>query len=147
MYVDVSATMNLGGYAWGGQGFAVTHGMLPDSLCNPRLQSTQFSLGLVPKEDIPWDSDHPFALNPPTTFILQYSDQLVRDAFPDVPTTSGHAFNALLWTPFNAAWNIDAFLHLSAADQSAPVPEPGTIMLLGLGLAAAARARRKNKQK
>jgi hypothetical protein len=113
---------------------------LPGNSCGG--SSTQFSLHqMTPPLDHPWQSDDPRSLGPPPIFILSYTDSLVRDAFPEVPTTD---FNALLFTVGDlAAWNFMASVELQAINDAAPVPEPGTLALLGLGLAAAARARRR----
>jgi hypothetical protein len=73
--------------------------------------------------------------------LLYYSDLLVQDAFPDVPTSTG----ALLGTFDLAGGPVVSFSGtgtLRAVDQTAAVPEPGTLTLLGLGLAAVARRAR-----
>ena len=140
MVVDLSGSITIGGHTWTGGGLGFTHAQLPGDSCSGS-NLTQFSLhSLTAPPDHPWQSDHPFALGPPPAFVLSYEDLLIRDAFPDVPTTSG----AWLFTVSSGhdAWNLTAALDFRAVEQSAPVPEPGTLALLGLGLAAAARARK-----
>lgn len=144
MAVDVSGSVTIGGHTWTGGGLGFTHASLPGGNCLGG--HTQFSLHeMTPPPDIPWTSDHPFALAPPNLFILSYRDLLVQDAFPSVPTTaSGSPFNASLFSVSEmAAWNVFGALQLEAVNQTAPVPEPGTLTLLGIGLAAAARVRKR----
>jgi hypothetical protein len=144
MVVDLSGSVTIGGYTWTGGGHGFTHADLPGNSC---FQSfTQFSLeGLTPPPDLPWTSDEPFTLGPPTTFVLSYRDLLIQDAFPYVPTTlPGRPFNSSLWNVGDMdSWTVFAALQLEAVNQPAPIPEPGTLTLLGIGLAAAARARKR----
>ncbi|HJU42863.1 MAG TPA: PEP-CTERM sorting domain-containing protein [Vicinamibacterales bacterium] len=138
MMVDVSASVTIGGHTWSGGGLGFTHAALPGANCTSSFNFTQFSLhSMTPPTDTSWD----LGLAMSNVFILSYVDQLVQDAFPDVPT----AFGASLWTltSFSGQSELNAGLRWRSVEQTAPVPEPGTLTLVGLGLAAAARARRK----
>jgi hypothetical protein len=109
--------------------------------CNPNSDRTQFLLfGLMaPRPDIPWDLSFPAFSS---VYVLDYTDLLVQDAFPDVPTTLRASLGPVVDLG-GGGWNFHAGFDLRAVNQTTPVPEPGTMVLLGIGLAAAVRARRR----
>jgi len=138
MTVGLSASLNIGGYTWSGGGLGFTQAQLPGTTCAAPGQSqhTQFSLhAMAPPTDSPWD------VTGPRIFILDYRDLLVQDAFPDVPTNAFPTALLFTVTDTQGRWALMAGLDLRAVEQTAPIPEPGTLALLGIGLAAAARAR------
>jgi hypothetical protein len=133
--VPVSGSLTLPGVSYGLSGSGFTHGKLPGTTCSPGWSDTQFLFGISDPTDTPWP-----VLG--TGFMeLWYTDLLVRDAFPAVPTTNGLGFQI--------RDQVGSFLvmgngNLQAAmpEQPTPVPEPATMTLFGLGLAAALRRAR-----
>jgi hypothetical protein len=141
MTVDAGASLTIGGHTWNGNVRGLTQSLVPGMECNPNSDHTQFLIfGLMaPRADIPWDLSFP-AFH--SLYLLDYRDLLVHDAFPDVPTTRGAHLGPIAGLT-GGGWTFSAGLDLRAVNQTTPVPEPGTMVLLGIGLAAAARARRK----
>lgn len=115
-----------------------THAALPGSNCEPPTGGltnggfTQFGIGA-------WTgpADAPFDISQ-RLLILSFRDQLVRDTFPESPTTN-FAGLFLVDSPRGGEWGFDGEIDLHALDQSTPVPEPATMTLFALGLAALAR--------
>jgi hypothetical protein len=138
MTVGLSASVNIGGYSWSGGGLGFTHAQLPGSTCGTS-GLTQFSMHsmVAPPTDSPWD------VSGTRIFVLSYVDLLVQDAFPDVPTSTFSRAHLFTVTSPESFWGLSAGLELRAVEQSAPIPEPGTMALLGVGLAAAVRSRKR----
>lgn len=142
--VPTSGSITLGGVGFGLAGSGFTHAQLPGSNCEPSSADTQFVfLSLSPLDENPW----PAIASGGALMEVWYSDLLVRDAFPAVPTAAnglglqirdGFAGPDLL---VMARGNLRA----AVPEQPAPVPEPGTMTLVGLGLAAAIRHARQTR--
>jgi hypothetical protein len=134
--VPVSGSLTVGGFAHALGGLGFTHATLPGSNCTPGSQETQFILGIAePSVPSPWILADGF-------MELWYRDLLIRDAFPDSPTSEYGGFQ-IRDQFFEMLVNADLNLEGADVQQPAPVPEPGTLMLFGLGLAAIARKVRK----
>ena len=132
--VSVSGQLSIGSdtFTAGGGSFGFTNSALPGTICNDS-GITQFSL-LTP----PAAEGNEFDL-PRGIFILSYRDLLMQDAFPSEPHPTFFADAQLLDGNCCGDWIFDGRMELRAVDQTAPVPEPGTMTLLALGLAAAYR--------
>ena len=134
--VSVAGQISIGGADYGLSGSGFTHAQLPGTNCTAGSPETQFLLGL---SNSPVDNPWP-ALRPGAFMELWYTDALMRDAFPAVPTSLGGGFQI--------REQLGSFLVMgdrnlrAVPEQPTPVPEPGTMALVGLGLAAAVRRAR-----
>jgi hypothetical protein len=135
--VVVNGSFTIGGISYTAQpGRGYTHAALPSAQCTEAFDFTQFFLvgPFVADQAAPWDVNLGF------NFVLaSYVDLIMRDGFPDEPTTTGGIF--ILQNQF---WEVSGGWQPAAVDleQPAAVPEPATMTLFGLGLAAVARARK-----
>jgi hypothetical protein len=139
LMVSLSGSLSIGSdtFTAGSGSYGFTNSALPGTLCN-NSGETHFSL-LTP----PAPESNEFDL-PRGIFILSYFDELVQDAFPSEPHTSFLAHVQFLNGNCCGDWIFDGQVQLRAVDQTAAVPEPGTMTLLALGLAAVYRKRRAN---
>lgn len=130
--VPVSGTLTIGGAAHSLSGAGFTHAQLPGSNCSPSWHETQFLLGLgEPSTPTPWLIADGF-------MEMWYTDMLVRDAFPDIPNASAAGFQ--LREQSGRDWLVGGVVNWkNDVQQTAPVPEPGTMALFALGLAGVAR--------
>ena len=146
MTVGFTGSLTLGGTTYTSRASnAFTHAQLPGANCvlgpgfgGPDSELTQFGFeGLQTPAGAEWN------LGSGRLLILTYRDALVRDAFPEAPTAPFGADVWLIDLFQDQRWGFNGVVDLQAVDQTAAVPEPGTMTLLGLGLAAAAYRKRR----
>ena len=140
MTVPVSASVSIGGFNYTSTGSGFTNARLPGSICSPGTGETQFSLhNTANPSDAPWSDLVGGVL------IFAYRDQIIRDAFPNEPTTGPGIDASLFYTQVGsgqfASWTFSGGLTFQEVHQPTPVPEPATLTLLGLGLAVVRRMR------
>ena len=141
MKVTTSGSLTIGGGSYATTGFGFTNAFLPGSNCSPGRPETQFDFRFSAAGDDPFNLVGSSSLG-----FLFYRDLLVQDAFPDVPMPNGLAsfeINFDISQGFPAFWQVGGPATLSAVEQAAPVPEPGTLTMIGIGLAAVARRSRR----
>jgi hypothetical protein len=137
--VPLAGSVTIGGFttAAAADSAGFTNSSVPGSVCNSSGR-TEFTF-FIPEAPV-----GSYAL-PAGMLLLSYRDLLIQDAFPSVPHPS---FLADVTFLANGSFSFETVFEgkatLSALDQSAPVPEPGTMSLLALGLAAAVRRTRAN---
>lgn len=141
MTVPVSASVSIGGFNHTSTGSGFTNARLPGTNCSPGTGETQFSL----LHTLQFPSDSPWSDLTGGVLIFAYRDQLIRNAFPNEPTTGPGIDASLFYTPVGlgefASWTFSGGLTFQEVHQPTPVPEPATLTLLGLGLAVVRRMR------